>query len=150
MADAGYEALEDLGRVRLPKNFFMRDFLYSETANHFQIRNMPDDVETAIRAGRHLCEELLEPIQEPSAACISALPSAPKRSTAFAASRVSIARQMSARAARISGTVPTPTAISARWPARAQCHPRATRRAWLDRVGERLLQLVSYPERLNP
>jgi hypothetical protein len=63
MADAAYEALEDLGRVRLSRNFFMRDFLYSETANHFALRNVPDNPDLAIEAGRHLCEELLEPLQ---------------------------------------------------------------------------------------
>src|SRR3569832_1131818 len=30
-------ALEELGRVRLSKNFFMRDFLYSEVANFYSI-----------------------------------------------------------------------------------------------------------------
>ena len=63
MTDAAYEALEDLGRVRLSRNFFMRDFLYSETANHFALRNVPEDPDLAIEVGRHLCEELLEPLQ---------------------------------------------------------------------------------------
>ena len=55
-------SLEQLGRVRLSKNFFMREFLYSEVANFYGIPNMPDDPATAIEAGKHLCEELLEPV----------------------------------------------------------------------------------------
>ena len=37
------DALETLGRVRLSKSFFMRDFLYSEIANHYGLRNVPSD-----------------------------------------------------------------------------------------------------------
>ena len=62
--DRAYQALEDLGRVRLSKSFFMRDFLYSETANHFRLRNFPDNVELAVEVGKRLCEELLEPLQQ--------------------------------------------------------------------------------------
>ncbi|GAA0594305.1 hypothetical protein [Caenispirillum bisanense] len=58
------KALEDLGRVRLSKSFFMRDFLYSEIANWHGIPNVPDDPGLAIAAGRKLCEELLEPLQD--------------------------------------------------------------------------------------
>lgn len=54
--------LESLGRVRLSKSFYMRDFLYSEIAGHHGLRNVPDDPELAIAAGRRLCEELLEPL----------------------------------------------------------------------------------------
>lgn len=57
-------ALEDLGRVRLSKSFFMRDFLYSEIANLHGMVNIPEDPDLAIAAGRHLCEELLEPLQD--------------------------------------------------------------------------------------
>jgi hypothetical protein len=56
-------ALEDLGRVRLSSNFFMRDFLYSEIADFYGIPNIPVDPDAAILAGRRLCEELLEPLQ---------------------------------------------------------------------------------------
>jgi len=56
-------ALEDLGRVRLSKSFFMRDFLYSEISNLYGIRNIPEDPELAITVGKRLCEELLEPLQ---------------------------------------------------------------------------------------
>jgi hypothetical protein len=54
---------EKLGRVRLSRSFFMRDFLYSEIANVHRMTNLPDDPVLAIAAGRRLCEELLEPLQ---------------------------------------------------------------------------------------
>lgn len=57
-------ALEDLGRVRLSKSFYLRDFLYSEIANHYGMQNIPDDPDLAIAAGSRLCEDLLEPLQE--------------------------------------------------------------------------------------
>lgn len=56
------EALDDFGRTRLSKSFFMRDFLYSEIAAKYAILNVPDDRETAIEVGKHLCQELLEPL----------------------------------------------------------------------------------------
>lgn len=55
-------SLAEFGRSRLSKNFFMRDFLYSEVANLHGIPNVPDDPDLALRVGRHLCEELLEPL----------------------------------------------------------------------------------------
>lgn len=55
--------LEDLGRIRLSENFFMRDMLYSEIANFYGIPNIPDDPDLAIQAGTRLCEDLLEPIR---------------------------------------------------------------------------------------
>lgn len=60
---ASVSALDDLGRVRLSKSFFMREFLYSEVANFHGIPNFPDDPDLAIAAGQRLCEELLEPLQ---------------------------------------------------------------------------------------
>ena len=57
-------ALEAFGRVRLSENFFMRDFLYSEIAVINGFQNIPDDPDLAIAAGKRLCEELLEPLQE--------------------------------------------------------------------------------------
>jgi hypothetical protein len=57
------KALEELGRVRLSQNFFMRDFLYSEVANLYGIPNIPDDPKLAIESGRALCENLLEPLR---------------------------------------------------------------------------------------
>jgi hypothetical protein len=55
--------LEDLGRTRLSQHFFLRDFLHSEIAQVFGLLNVPDDPDLAIAAGRHLCEELLEPLK---------------------------------------------------------------------------------------
>ncbi|HSP31282.1 MAG TPA: hypothetical protein VLO13_04630 [Halomonas sp.] len=56
------DALEKLGMVRLSPSFYMRDFLYSETANLHGIPNIPDNPDLAIEGGRSLCEELLEPL----------------------------------------------------------------------------------------
>lgn len=61
---ASVSALETLGRVRLSPSFFMRDFLYSEIANHYGMPNVPDDPDLAIAAGTALCENLLEPLQD--------------------------------------------------------------------------------------
>ena len=55
-------ALEELGRVRLSPNFFMRDFLYSEIANLHGLPNIPEDPDLAVAAGTRLCQELLEPL----------------------------------------------------------------------------------------
>jgi hypothetical protein len=57
------KALEELGRTRLSQRFFLRDFLHSEIANFYALPNIPDDPDLAIEAGRHLCDELLEPLQ---------------------------------------------------------------------------------------
>lgn len=57
------KALEELGRVQLSPSFFMRDFLYSEISQIEGIPNIPDEPDAAIEAGRHLCEDILEPIQ---------------------------------------------------------------------------------------
>lgn len=57
------EALENLGRVRLSRSFFMRDFLYSEIANFYGVQNIPDDPDLAIEVGKNLCDQLLEPLQ---------------------------------------------------------------------------------------
>jgi len=58
------KALEDFGRIRLSKSFFMRDFLYSEISQIEQIPNLPEQPDHVIEVGRRLCEEVLEPIQE--------------------------------------------------------------------------------------
>src|SRR5437588_9408739 len=55
--------LEELGRVRLSANFFMRDFLFSEIAGFYGVPNIPEHPDLAVAAGRRLCEELLEPLQ---------------------------------------------------------------------------------------
>ena len=56
------EALEDLGRVRLSRSFYMREFLYSEIANLYGAQNVPENPDLAIANGRRLCEDLLEPL----------------------------------------------------------------------------------------
>jgi len=56
--------LTDLGRVRLSKSFFMRDMLHSEIAAFHGLLNVPDDPDLAIAAGKRLCEDLLEPLQD--------------------------------------------------------------------------------------
>lgn len=57
------ETMDKLGRVRLSQNFWMREFLYSDVANFHGLSNMPEDVDLAIKVGKRLCEELLEPLQ---------------------------------------------------------------------------------------
>jgi hypothetical protein len=56
--------LEKLGRERLSKNFFLRDFLYSEISQIYGIPNIPDHPDLAIEVGKHLCQELLEPLHD--------------------------------------------------------------------------------------
>jgi hypothetical protein len=70
MKKLSYDGLDRLGRERLSTNFFMRDFLYSEIANFYGVTNIPDDPDLALAAGRRLCEELLEPLQQ-QFGCIS-------------------------------------------------------------------------------
>ena len=55
--------LEEFGRIRLSKSFFMRDFLYSEISQIERIPNIPDDPNLAVLVGTALCENVLEPIQ---------------------------------------------------------------------------------------
>jgi hypothetical protein len=59
---ATVRGVESLGRTRLSKNFFLREFLYSEITNIHGIPHLPDNPDLAIAAGRELCEELLEPL----------------------------------------------------------------------------------------
>lgn len=56
--------LEALGRERLSRHFFMRDFLYSEIGNFHRIPNIPDDPDLALHTGRMLARDLLEPLVE--------------------------------------------------------------------------------------
>ena len=58
------KGVEDFGRIRLSKSFFVRDFLYSEIANIHGLINLPDDPDLAVQAGSKLCQELLEPLQD--------------------------------------------------------------------------------------
>lgn len=57
------KTLEDLG-VKLSTHFYMRDFLYSEISQIEGIPNIPDFPNRAIEAGKQLCEQLLEPLQD--------------------------------------------------------------------------------------
>ena len=57
------KGLEELGRVRLSQNFYLRDFLMSEIANFYGIPNIPENPDLAIETGTRLCTELLEPLQ---------------------------------------------------------------------------------------
>lgn len=59
-----YRMLEKLGRVRLSKNFFFREFLHSEVGNFYGIQNIPTNPELAIQNGKRLCKNYLEPLQE--------------------------------------------------------------------------------------
>lgn len=59
-----YSGLDKLGRIPLSRHFHMREFLYSEIAVHYQLRNVPDDVDQAVWAGSMLCQKLLDPIQD--------------------------------------------------------------------------------------
>ena len=57
-------SLESLGRVRLSKYFWMREFLYSEIGNFHALQNLPENPDLAIEVGRSFCTELLDPLQE--------------------------------------------------------------------------------------
>ena len=61
--DSVMGALDAFGRQRLSRHYFMRDFLYSEIAEVHGIANVPDDAELAIKSGRALCRNLLEPLR---------------------------------------------------------------------------------------
>ena len=58
------DTLETLGRIKLSKTFFMRDFLYSEISQIEKIPNLPNNPKLTVEVGRYLCEEILEPIQD--------------------------------------------------------------------------------------
>ncbi|UWR24205.1 hypothetical protein [Sulfitobacter sp. S190] len=57
-------SLETLGRVRLSRHFYMRDFLMSEIGAFHGIPNIPDRPDVAIAHGRRLCQDLLDPLEE--------------------------------------------------------------------------------------
>lgn len=59
-----YAGLEALGRVRLSRHYYMRDFLYSEISNFHKIPNIPEDPDLAIAAGTELCTQLLDPLTD--------------------------------------------------------------------------------------
>ena len=57
-------SLETLGRERLSRHFYMRDFLYSEIGNFHARPNIPDDPDLALARGRAFAETLLDPLEE--------------------------------------------------------------------------------------
>ena len=57
-------SLETLGRVRLSKYYYFRDFLYSEIGNIHAVPNLPRDPDLAILHGQRLCQDLLDPLTE--------------------------------------------------------------------------------------
>ncbi|MEM6308337.1 MAG: hypothetical protein AAF701_10165, partial [Pseudomonadota bacterium] len=56
--------LTKLGRMRLSKYFFARNFLNSEIANFYGLPNLVEDQHLFIEAGKALCTELLDPLVE--------------------------------------------------------------------------------------
>lgn len=64
MSKARITTLDMFARVRLSKSFFMRDFLFSETAAALGLSNLPTDKDLAVKAGKGLCENVLEPLQD--------------------------------------------------------------------------------------
>ena len=69
-------SLETLGRVRLSRHFYMRDFLHSEIGSFYGIPNIPENPDLAIENGRQLCEQLLDPLQRGCAGSLLLLDSA--------------------------------------------------------------------------
>lgn len=59
-----YDALARLGRERLSRHFYMRNFLNSEIGNFYGMPNLPDDPDLALAVGRRLASDLLEPLVE--------------------------------------------------------------------------------------
>lgn len=59
-----YSGLDKLGRIPLSRHFHMREFLYSEIAVHYALRNVPDDIDRAVKSGSELCRLLLDPLQD--------------------------------------------------------------------------------------
>ncbi len=57
-------SLETLGRVRLSRHFFMRDFLYSEIGNFHERQNIPENPDLAVTCGRAFCETLMDPLED--------------------------------------------------------------------------------------
>jgi hypothetical protein len=58
------DLLESLGKTRLSRHFFARDFLYSEIGSFHVIPNLPVDRDLFIKAGTRLCTDLLDPLVE--------------------------------------------------------------------------------------
>ncbi|MFN3969917.1 MAG: hypothetical protein ACK4L4_00915 [Gemmobacter sp.] len=63
-ATTSLAALKKLGRVRLSRHFFLRDFLYSEIGSFHAIPNLPEDADLLVAAGTRMATELLDPLVE--------------------------------------------------------------------------------------
>lgn len=57
-------SLETLGRERLSRHFWMREFLCSEIGNVHGISNIPDIPDLALERGRAFATTLLDPLEE--------------------------------------------------------------------------------------
>lgn len=57
-------SLENLGRLRLSRYFYMREFLYSEIGNIHRVPNIPEIPDLAVERGRKFCATLLDPLEE--------------------------------------------------------------------------------------
>ena len=55
---------EGVSRTRLSKNFILRDFLFSTESACMGLSNLPEDPAMVVRAGKALCEKILEPLLE--------------------------------------------------------------------------------------
>jgi hypothetical protein len=55
-------SIDALARTRLSAHFLLRDFLFSSHAAARCASNLPNDPESVVRAGRALCEQILEPV----------------------------------------------------------------------------------------
>ncbi|WP_022704292.1 hypothetical protein [Pseudorhodobacter ferrugineus] len=58
------DLLERLGKTRLSRHFFARDFFYSEIGSFHAIPNLPVDVDLFLASGRAFCTALLDPLVE--------------------------------------------------------------------------------------
>ena len=56
------ERYDKLARIRLSKNFILRDFLFSTTAAATGSSNFPEDPTAVVAAGKELCAKVLEPV----------------------------------------------------------------------------------------
>ncbi|PLS23027.1 hypothetical protein [Neptunicoccus cionae] len=57
-------SLETLGRTRLSRYFFLRDFMHSEISAFYGIPNIPENPDAVIAAGKALATKLLDPLVE--------------------------------------------------------------------------------------
>ena len=106
------DALENLGRERLSRSFYMRDFLYSEISNHYGVPNIPESPDLAIANGRrlsssHFKQRLAEWRYAPRTVHPQSMRLGTKRATT--------AERMRRTSLRTSGTSRTQTGTTALW-----------------------------------